>query len=303
MIRRPTLRRAARAAACTIAALAAAVLATPAAAGIHYRSATRTEPDSGDPMTILTEAWIEGENAKIEFTESANPVAPAGSYILTRDGGRTVVLVNPEEKTWAEWDLEAMLGAVGAVFQSMGPMLNLTISNVGVEKLGEEAGGAIHGLPTTHYRYRTGYSMQMKVIGIKRTSSVEQVQDVWSTDALDDVALGVWLQKTPTTGFEDIDRLIEAEMSTVHGVPLKMEQVSTMTGEKGKRSSVTRTSMEVTELERGVSIPPATFEIPEGYTRTEMMVPGVAGQPAGGEDQDERSRNPLRRILGGGDGD
>jgi len=301
MTRRPTTRRAARATACAIAALAFAALAAPAAAGIHYRAVTRTEAENQKPTTIETEAWIEGESAKVAFTESANPVAPAGTYILTRDGGKTVVLVNPEEKTWAEWDLEAMLGAVGAVFQSMGPMLNFTISNVAVEKLAEEPGGSMHGLPTTHYRYRTSYDMEMKVIGIRRANSVDQVQDVWSTDALTDVALGLWLRKAPKTGFEDIDGLIEAEMSTVHGVPLKMESVSTMTGEKGKRSSVTRTSMEVTELERGVSVPPATFEIPAGYTRTEMMVPGVAGQPAG-EDEEEKSRNPLRRILGGGGG-
>jgi hypothetical protein len=299
MTRQTTILRGARAAACTIATLAAAALAAaPADAGIHYLSVTRTEAEGQEPMTIATEAWIEGESAKVAFTESGSPVAPAGSYMLTRDGGRTVVLVDPEEKTWAEWDLDAMLASLGAILQAMGPMLNLTISNIEVAELAEEPGGTIHGLATTHYRYRTSYDLEVKVIGIRRTNSVEQVQDVWSTDALTDVALGLWLRKAPKTGFENLDELIEAEMSKAHGVPLKMEQVSTTTGEKGKRSSVTRTSMEVTELERAVTIPPATFEIPAGYTQTEMMIPGAAGQPDA--DEDEKGRNPFRRILGGG---
>lgn len=298
MSRTPSLRRIA---ACTIAALAAAVLAAPAEAGSHYKSVTRIQNEGQDPMTIASEAWIEGDDAKIVFTESANPLAPAGSYLLTRDGGKGIVLVDPEEKTWTPWDVEAMLGSIGAIFQSMGPVLDFEVSNLEVEKLAEEPGGTIHGLPTTHYRYRTTYDLEMKVIGIRRTNSTEQVQDVWSTDALEDAGFDVWLRKAPKTGFAEIDELLEAEMSKVHGVALKMEQVTTMTGEKGTRSSTSRTSMEVTELERGVSIPPGTFEIPAGYTRTEMTVPGAAGQPAG-EEEDERGRNPLRRLLGGGDG-
>ena len=76
MSRTPSLHRIA---ACTIAALAAAVLAAPAEAGSHYKSVTRIQNEGQDPMTIASEAWIEGDDAKIVFTESANPLAPAAA--------------------------------------------------------------------------------------------------------------------------------------------------------------------------------------------------------------------------------
>lgn len=273
--------------------LAAAVAAVPAEAGIHYTAVTRTEPQSGQPQSTTVEAWIEGDGAKIQFRDSDNPMAPAGTYLLTQDGGETVFLVDPEEKTYAVWDLEAMFTALGSVMQS--GMLNFEVANLSVEKLLEEAGGTMHGLATTHYRYRTTYDLEMSVVGIRRSQSVEQEQDIWSTDALDEQALGLWLRKMRKTGFDELDRLIAAEMEKVQGVALKMEETSVHTGQKGKRQQTTRTSMEVTELERGVTIPASTFEIPEGYRQTEMMAP--AGE-------DEEGGNPLKGLFGrrGNDG-
>lgn len=289
--------RTARAGALAALLVAAAVAAAPAQAGIHYQTVTRIEPEQGKPQVIRTEAWVDGASARVEFRESDNPVMPAGGYLLTKDGGQTVVIVDPEEKTWARYDLEAMLGALGNVLQAAGPMLDFQVGNVEVEKLSEEPGGSMHGFDTTHYRYRTTYDMTIKVMGMQRTNSVERIEDRWLTDDLDEAALGVWLRKAPKTGLEDLDRLIEAEMQKVQGVPLKMEDVTTTTGQKGKRSSTSRTTMEVTDLEQGVSVDPAKFEIPEGYTETEMVVPGA---PAAGEGGEEQESNPFKRILGGG---
>lgn len=277
--------------------LVAAVAATPAQAGIHYQTVTRIEPEQGKPQVIRTDAWVEGASARVEFQESDNPMMPSGGYLLTKDGGQTVVIVDPEEKTWARYDIEAMLGALGNVMQAAGPMLDFQVGNVEVDKLAEEPGGTIHGFDTTHYRYRTTYDMTIKVMGIQRTNSVERIEDRWLTDDLDEAALGLWLRKAPKTGLEDLDRLIEAEMAKVQGVPLKMEDVTTTTGQKGKRSSTSRTTMEVTEIEQGVSVDPAQFEIPEGYTETEMVIPGA---PAAGEGGEEQESNPFKRILGGG---
>jgi hypothetical protein len=257
------------------AVLAAAAIAAPAHAGIHYRTVTRVEPEGQKAQVIRAEAWVDGGSARIELTESDNPLMPGGAYLLTRDGGKSVVIVDPEEKTWARYDLEAMLGSIGNIMQSMGPLLDFDVSNVAVGKLLEEPGGTIHGLPTTHYRYRTSYVMTVKILGMQRANAVERVEDRWLTDALDDAALGVWLRKAPRTGVEDLDRLIDAEMAKVQGVTLKSTDVTTTTGQKGKRSATSRTTMEVSELERGVTVDPAKFEVPAGYTETQMVVPGV----------------------------
>jgi hypothetical protein len=264
-----------------------ALAALPVRAGIHYQ-ATTTPEGPGDPEATSVEAWVEGAKAKIVFRESGAPVLEAGQYLLTTDGGKTLFLVDPEEETYAEWNLEAMLQAIGAVMQGMQPLLNLSIDDVEVEKLADEPGGELLGLPVTHTRHRTSYAMNIKVLGMSRSNRVETVQDTWSTAALEDVALGVWLRSAPATGFEDLDDLVQAEMGKVQGFPLKTVAVTTTTGQKGKRESTTTTTTEVTLLETAVSVPDATFVIPEGYERVEIA-PAEEGEEG----------NPLRGIFGG----
>jgi Domain of unknown function (DUF4412) len=254
------------------ATVALAALATPARAGIFYRAQTTTEAPHGRQDTVVVEARVEGTKSRIEFKEGRNPLTKAGTYLLTTDGGKTVYLVNPDEKTYAAWDIEAMARFAGNAMEGMGGLMQMDISDPKVEKLLEEDGGTIVGLPTRHYRYRTSYSMQIKIMGIKRATNVESVQDFWSTTDLGEAALGVWLRKEPpVTGNEQIDRLVRAEMEKVHGFPLKVSTVSTSVGQKGKEST-THTEVEVTELRRDEPAAPAsTWEIPSGYQETQLL--------------------------------
>ena len=112
--------------------LAAAV---PCFAGIHYKSVTKTE-GAGQAGDVQAEGWVSGDNAKVAFTESSgNPVLKEGMYLITKDGGKTLYLVNPEEKTFAEWSLQGMLGAAGTIMSGMGPLLKIQFSDLKTEKL------------------------------------------------------------------------------------------------------------------------------------------------------------------------
>ena len=253
------------------AALVLCLAAVPASAGIHYKADSTTTVDDKKPQITRVEAWIDGSRAKIVFTESDQPMIGKDDYLLTQDGGQTVYLVDPEEKTYTEWDVAGMLSALGGMMESLGGMMDMEFSDIAVEKLSEEPGGEILGRPVTHVRYRTAYTMSIKVFGMSRGSSVETEQDLWITDAFGDAALGLWLRnEPPATGMEDLDRLIEAEMEKVDGFPLRSVAVSTTTGQKGKRQSTSRMETVVTEREE-TSIPEGTFELPSGYERREMM--------------------------------
>lgn len=277
----------------TLTALVVMAAAPPVFAGVQYTAVTTTETEGqrGQQRTVV-ESWVDGPKAKVLFRDSDTPGMTEGRYVLTKDGGQTLYLVDPQEKTYAEWDLQAMLSALGSMMEAMGPMMDFQIDDVQVEELAKEPGPSMHGLSTTHSRYRTTYTMTIKVMGMGRANSVESVQDVWTTDALGDAGMGVWLRNRPTTGFDEVDELMEAEMGKVQGFPLKSVTRSTTTGQKGKRSSTTTTTMEVTELDRSASIPASTFEIPEGYTRSESTLPEGEGDEEGG--------NPLKSIFGGG---
>lgn len=270
-------------------------LATQAWAGIYYRAVTTTEGQRGQTQV---EAWIDGPNAKIEFKDSANPTMPQGSYLLTTNAGRILYLVNPKEKTYAEFDLEAMMGALNSIMESTGGMFSFDIENPEVTKILEEAGPTLLGHSTTHYRYRTSYDMVMKVMGMKRGHSVAMLQDVWATDAVSAEALGVWMRPLRPIGNEGMDELIRQQMKAIRGFPLRSVVETTTTGEKGKRSQTTKSETVVQELDADRSIPGGTFEIPQGYQKTEMME-GMAAQEG---NEDEKKRGGLRGLFGGGGG-
>jgi hypothetical protein len=247
---------------------ALALVASPSAAGVYYKAVTAVEGQQGVGDTTV-QAWIEGEKARIEFVESGNPLTPAGAYLLTQDGGRTILLVNPEQKTYAEWDLAAMAGVAGSVMKGMGPLLKFEVSQPRVEKLADEDGGSLLGLPVRHFRYRTSYTMKVKVFGMGQESSVVSEQDIWTTRQLEDVALGVWLLKEPPSfGNEQLDALVAAETSKIDGLPLKQTTVQTTTSKRGQ--TTTRTHMEVKELRQG-NPPAGSFQLPAGYRETQLL--------------------------------
>jgi len=250
----------------------ALVAVAPAWAGIHYQAATSQEGAGRNNADMKVESWVSGDKARIEFHESANPMAKSGTYLITKDGGKTLYLVNPEDKTYALWDMNAMLGVLGGVMNGMGPFLKFEFSDPKVEQLSEEDGGTVVGLPTRHYKFRTSYSMKMRVLGMGNSADTVTDEDIWATTKLQDPGLGVWLRHDPPkTGNEHFDKLIaaEAQKKRVSGFPLKTVTTTTTTQKRGKQT-VTHRTLEVTLLETK-SIPDSTFAIPAGYKETQML--------------------------------
>ncbi|HSS48083.1 MAG TPA: DUF4412 domain-containing protein [Thermoanaerobaculia bacterium] len=247
------------------------VAAVPAFAGIHYKSSTKSEGARGRESEVQVEGWVAGEKARVEFKDSTNPATQKGTYLLTKDGGKTLYMVNPEEKTYAVWDLNAMLGAMGAIMNGMGPLLRIQFSEPTVEKIADEDGGTVAGAPAHHTKYRTSYTTTVKVLGMGRSSNVVTEQDFWTTTKLADSGMGVWLRaEPPRTGNADFDRLLTAEKYKIQGYPLKIVTVTTNTDSKSGKVTTSHSTMEVTELDTKASVPASSFELPAGYKEAEM---------------------------------
>ena len=117
-------------------------LAAAANAGHVYKATTVDKLENGKERSrIQVDGWVEGDAAKVVITGQKGTMFKDGSYLLTEDGGRTLYLVDPKEKAYAKWDLEAMLASIAALFESMGPLLDLDFTNATSQKLGEEDGG------------------------------------------------------------------------------------------------------------------------------------------------------------------
>ena len=278
-----------------------AVAASAASAGLYYEAVTTTQgKGQGDMGDMKVKAWVDGNNAKVEFADSKNEMMKKGTYLLTTDGGTTMYLVNPKEKTYSVWDMGAMMQFAGG---AMG-MMKMTITEPKVERLLEESGPTMLGYPTTHYKSRTSYVMSMSVIGMKSQSSIVKEQETWATTALADAGFGIWLKNAPKSGNEELDGLVEAEMGTVKGVPLKSVTVTTTTDTKKKKAETTTTTMEVTTLQP-MDVAESNFAIPEGYEEVQLFPVGEMPKGEGkdadeGDEKDEKDEeggNPLQRMI------
>jgi len=275
-----------------------AALALPAAAGVEYRARSWQEGEQKNKQAESNvHASIEGDKAKILFEDSGNEMMPAGSYLLTTDGGQTIHLVKPEDKTYGEFDLEAIFQMMGALSES--GMMKFEIDNARVESLPSGSGKTVAGVATEHARFRTNYDMTIKVMGMGRAQHVETLQELWYSEALSDAAMGIWLRKEPPKTNTELDELIALEVGKIRGMPLEAITRTTTTGKKGKQTTTVNHTL-VSDLRQGVSFPAATFVIPDDYRLVQMMpTTGMmaGGQPAeqseGGEQESEEEEGGL----------
>jgi hypothetical protein len=243
--------------------------AAPVWSGTYYQAKTVTDSKQGGVNTTV-EAWVDGDKAKVLFTDSDQPMLGEGGYLLTKDGGRTVYFVDPDEGAYMRWDLDAMLGGLGGAMQSLGPMMKMDFTNYESEKVSEGAGPELHGLATTHYVFTSSYDMEIKVMGMGQKTHNETRNEMWTTTQLGDAGFAVWLRNSPPkTGIEGLDAYLADQVSQVQGFPLKTIVTTTSTDEKKGRTNTTVTTNEVTTL-RDEEIDPATFVLDPALKETEM---------------------------------
>ncbi len=252
----------------------AAVAASPAFAGLEFTIVTKVEGGREASMgNMVMNAQAEGEQARMEFVETKNPMFTAGSYMLVNAKGE-MTIVNPEKKTYSKFDLAAMMEGLGGASDAMAKAgIKMEFKDPKVEKLLEEPGGDLLGYPTTHYRWRTTYTMVMHlpVVGDRKTP-VDSVEDVWTTTAIvlppQTVKAFAGMGQGGQFGAE-LKKIIDAAKVKMTGFQLKRVTVS---AGQGKSGGQTTTTTEVTKL-RTTEIPPSRFVVPAGYTETDMMQP------------------------------
>jgi hypothetical protein len=266
-------------------------------AGWEYSATTRAEGSQhSEMMNNEMTSWVDGDKAKVEFVKSGSPLTPAGSFVITKDGGKMMYMVNPPNKTYSKWDVASMAGLAGGAMQ----MMNMKMSTPKVEKLLEEKGGKIAGFATTHYRFRTSYTMEMSFMGIQRSTATVTEEDVWSCAQLNDAGLTAWMNQQGTkTGNEQLDKLVKAEMEKVKGFPLK-RVVTTTSKESNGEPQVMKMTTEVSAIKK--SSPDAgLFEIPAGYKEAPMFSSMGGASSSAGKDSKPKpgasDENPFMKIM------
>ncbi len=283
-------------AAILVLAIALLTSAVAHASGYYYEfvGGEQGQQKKKQSQEMKVKGWVDGDSTRVEFFSGENKGLFAdGTYLVTTDGGETVYLVNPKDKTYGEFDMEkmmAMMGQAMAMMEQMGGMFKMEFENVRNEKVLEEPGGSLLGRSTTHYRFNSGYTMSIKMMGMKQQTTVESVQDIWATSDFDARGFGVWLRpdRNMKTGNEEFDKLINNELGKLNGFPLKTVVVSTTTNKKGKSTQQTYTN-EVTVL-REESIPGSKFEWPSDYTEIQVIpdMEAMQADQSGGKDKKKK---------------
>ncbi len=254
-----------------IGGLVALAVAANSQAGYTFKSVTRMEGGGrgADAQNSTVQAMVEGDKAHVEFVDSKNPAMEKGNYILTQDAGKSMFMVNPGDKTYTKWDMEAMMGMAGAAMKAMGGFMQMEFSDPKVEKLADEAGEPILGYPTRHYKFRTTFTTTMTMMGRKTVTATVKDEDIWATSKLTDAGFGAWMRKTPPSmGNEQLDKLVKAEMGKIQGFPLRHIMVTANTDGAGKTQTTKMTS-EVTELTK-TTVPDSVFVMPPDYKERKM---------------------------------
>ena len=260
--------------------LAGSLIAVPASAGWTFTMKTsNTGSPHAEMADSVTRVRIEGGNAKVEFLETRNPMFGKGTYLLLHE--QKLYVVDPDKKTYALFDLEAMSNSLASAMGPGGTGMKLTYDDVKVEKLSEEPGGTIAGYSTTHYRFHTSFKQTMTMGPMTLASLVDTLEDSWTTTAISfGDASSVMSSFGGTQLGKEIQKLIDAQKAKMTGVPLKRITVTKIENQgtgmmaammnKANGQGPTTTTMEVTELAES-AIPAATFVIPAGYSETQLM--------------------------------
>lgn len=285
-----------------------ALLALPCAAdaAYYFEANTRTEGE-GRTEVVRVRGYVDGDKARIEAVEgAAMPFLERGSYLLATGGGATVYIVNPAEMTYSEMNVDQLLAMTGNVMNAVSGVMQMSFSDFVNDKLAEEPGGQVLGYDTTRLEFLTGYTMNIGMLGMRRSMRNETRQELWCTDAIDASGFGVWTSPDRfRTGNAELDALIKAQYQELDCVPLR-SRVTTTTSNGGRREAESVSEMEFVTLREEASSPAGTFDLPSGYTAVSLL-PDMSELPpfgaAPGAEAEEAPSSPpeegRRRGLGG----
>jgi hypothetical protein len=195
-------------------------------AGVSYEFIQSSQSDIEQiPSTNLTgRAILDGARSRIDFV-SGNIYAP-GAYVLSTDGNKTQLWVDPVTKTYSEINSAAIAAGYGAA--------NVKIENFKAATTKLDDHQTIAGIATDHYRLTISYDMTLPYGNMPLTQNIHEDIDKWTTDQFGDVTNSFLAGGGIQTGNPQLDQIIQAETTSIKGFPLRQTVVVSTTNPRGK---------------------------------------------------------------------
>jgi hypothetical protein len=244
----------------------AVCISIPASAALQYdfTQTIRTDADGAAPTDFSGRALLDGSRSRVDFI-SGNAY-PAGTYMMSTDGSRKLIFVDPGNKTYTEINTSSIVSTIGTS--------NIKIDELkaDVEPMGDKQ--TIAGLPTEHYRLTVSYTITVTARNMPLKLGVRTVIDQWTTSEFGDVVANA-LAESELTGNQKVDELIAAETTKIKGFPLRQRVQMTTTNltkqVAGSELKLPATSMRTKEMIvtaiKQAKADPVQFAMPAGFRR------------------------------------
>jgi hypothetical protein len=253
------------------------VAARPAALvdGVTFRykvSSSRKEQKGAPPFTYTSTVRLAGGNVRMDYLEGLNPLAGKDGYMVIRGGDERLAIVNAKDKQVMVMDAAALGTGMGAMLNN--PMIKMAFKDqsFSYEDLG--AGETILGSKTRHFRLKQRYTLDVRVMGMHRSSTDESVTDQWiATDVkgVDEAAMKRWAKAfgsgVKVTNPELAQQMDKYLKDSRGGLALKSVVVSTRND--GKKTETDTTTMEVVDI-KPESHDASIFTWPESYAVVDL---------------------------------
>ena len=263
--------------------LAARPLSAPISGGTTYEFIVHSQSDrtgNKDAVMMRGKGTFAGSDGRIDILEAGpqgntDTFGGKGSYFLMQDGGKKMILVDPANKQYMQWDMASMLAGMSKMVNAVGGLVKMDMTDIKIESHNLGAGETLQGYKTVHYQMIQNYTMSVKIFGHGSTTRSESTTDYYFAPALKGLAnpfvsnSQAWAQSYDMFNNPDYKAQMSAAMSKIEfGVPLKTVVKTVTTDDKGKQTSSVVTSEMVNF--HNTDIPSSTFAIPAGYKQVEM---------------------------------
>ena len=237
--------------------LGALALAHPAAAGwtidftIHNQSSAS--------YSYRGRAYVEGDSVRYEVLEWKHVLFNPSMTVISRQGGKTLIVLDHRMKTYFMRDARGMAGPV-STWHAPGQQDTSSVS-ARVTK-DDAARSEIAGRAASKYDLKASYNIAMKIEGEKLRAHVDANGEVWVIDAKNE-AMPFGLTFALKSGIADVDAQFEKRLGT-KGLPIRGNL--SVTRKIGDGDAITESiSFAVDKIEE-TKQPDSLFTAPPGYT-------------------------------------
>lgn len=257
-----------------------------------------TQTGNRESVIMQGRGMFAGDNARIEILNASGSggemFGSRGSYFLMLEGGKKMLLVDPAQKSYMEWDMQNMLAGMSRMMGALGGLVRMEMSDVKIEAQSMGSGGTVNGYSTQHVRLVQNYTMNTRVMGRTSTSRVETTTDYYFAPELKALVNPFVQNSSAFTAMGDMfnnpeyRRQMEAAQAKLNGVPVKTVSRSVTTNPDGKQE----TSIVTTEMTgfQNTDIAAANFAVPSGFQVVEMpRFDGAATAGVGAQGGDGQS--------------